>query len=141
MKYAGRKELFIYLATVILKPRKSVQCDSNAGIVTSWTKYSRVTINASSSSGTSDPTLVVDDNEHTKLISGSCLQNGFASDPELILFHGLCDSNNLCSVSNSSDVYKVTDGDPSIIKINVKLINNYGVHKFNQILLSKLLGI
>lgn len=28
-----------------------------------------------------------------------------------------------------------------VIKINAKLINNYGVHKFKQILLSKLLGI
>lgn len=107
------KLLFIFLAVVTVIPQKSVQWDPDAGIVTSWTKYPRVTVNVSSSSGTSDPRSVVDDNDNTMWVSGSCLPSGFVGDPELNLFHGLCDNNNLCFVSNSPDIYKATDGNPS----------------------------
>lgn len=107
------KEFFIFLAVVTTIPQKSVQWDPDAGIVTSWTKYPRVTVNVSSSSGTSDPRSVVDDNDNTMWVSGNCLPSGFVSDPELNLFHGLCDNINLCSVPNSPDIYKATDGNPS----------------------------
>lgn len=80
------KSLFIFLAVVTVIPQKSVQWDPDAGIVTSWTKYPRVTVNVSSSSGTSDPRSVVDDNDNTMWVSGSCLPSGFVGDPELNLF-------------------------------------------------------
>lgn len=103
--------LILHLAIVI--PQNSVQWDPDAGMVTSWTKYPGVTVTASSSSGASDPRSVIDDNDNTQWTSGSCLPSDFVRDPEQNIFHGLCLNSSFCTVSDSPNVYKATDGDPS----------------------------
>lgn len=108
------------LCLILVTVKKSIQWDPDAGIVKSWTKYPRVTVNVSSSSGNSDPKSAIDDNDNTQWSSGSCLPSGFVSDPEVNIFHGLCEDNTYCVVSNSPDVHKATDGNPSYTVATIK---------------------
>ncbi|XP_061172528.1 uncharacterized protein LOC133181894 [Saccostrea echinata] len=108
-----RFENLLYLCLTLMMANESFPWDPDAGLVTSWTKYPRARVTASSSTGTSDPHSVIDDNDNTQWASGSCLPSGFVSDPEQNILHGLCQNKNHCTVSDSLDVYKATDGDPS----------------------------
>lgn len=82
--------------------------DPDAGLITSWTKMSGVTANASSGNY---PERVLDGDDNTHWTSGSCLPTGYTTRPGLNVLLNLCRTSacQINGVSTSQGFHELTD--------------------------------
>ncbi|XP_033747726.1 LOW QUALITY PROTEIN: uncharacterized protein LOC117332799 [Pecten maximus] len=92
---------------IIVQVVSTCRWNPDAGLVTSWTKVSGVTSNASTGN---NPGLVLDGNDNTHWTSGSCLPTGYLTRPGLNALLNLCQTP-ACQMNGESnhDLHQLTD--------------------------------